>query len=73
MKEKVLQILAETPHFTTETCSGVGYHGSSKGEEYNFTVYKYRGESFFNMEDLKIAFVMDRLEPEIKEIVKQLK
>ena len=69
MKKRIIKILAKAPKFTTKTCSGVGYHGSNKGEERSFTIYEYKGESYYNLDDAKVAFVLNELEKEVKKLV----
>jgi hypothetical protein len=73
MTQKILEILARVLEFRTETCSGFGYHGSEKGEEYSFTIYKYNGESHYSLEDAKKAFVLHELKKEVEDIFEQLK
>jgi hypothetical protein len=70
LEKRISEILASAPKFETEICSGLGYHGSSKGDEYEFTVYKFNGESYYSLDDVKLAYVMSKLKHDVKEIVK---
>ena len=71
MKEKIQKILSRAPNFKTETCSGEGYHGSSKGDKYEFTDYNYSGESYYSLESAPLAFVTKELKNEVEKIIKQ--
>jgi hypothetical protein len=73
MEKKILEILTKVPQFNTETCSGESYHGSSKGDKREFTVYKYSGQRFYSLDDAKVAFVLNELGKEVKEFIKNLK
>jgi len=73
MKKKILEILLKAPNFSTEICSGEGYHGSSKGEKYEFTIYKYLGNSYYSLEDVQTAFVIREMSDEVRKIIKDLK
>jgi hypothetical protein len=71
MRDKIQEILLRAPNFKTEICSGESYHGSSKGDKYEFIIYRYLGKSYYSLEDAKFDFVMHELGKEVEKIIKQ--